>query len=156
MPGVPKAKVDSISARAKEVLDKAALLPAHRREAHPSWMAATRLLMAMWHPASVGLLWHWLAIGLSPSVPRLLTMHRFSAGSLNGLVLHIVASRFYPTFRGVTVIGLWPLTLHTWPRLAVARLAGTHFLPVSPTLDDVRCHRPASICTLSTAVGVAF
>ena len=21
--------------------------------------------------------------------------------------------------------------------------AGTHFLPVSPTLDDVRCHRPA-------------
>ena len=56
VPGVPKAKVDSISTRAKEVLDKAALLPAHRREAHPSWVAATRLLMAMWHPASVGLL----------------------------------------------------------------------------------------------------
>ena len=106
VPGVPMASVDRISARAKKVLDRAALLPAHRREAHPSWVTATRLLMALCHPAAVGLLWHWLAGGPQPqSVPRQLTIHGFSAGSLNGLILHMVASRFYPTFQGTTVIG---------------------------------------------------
>ena len=106
VPGIPKVTVERIPANAKSVLDRATLLPAHRREAHPSWVTATRLLMAMCHPASVGLLWHWLAGGHHPqSVPRQLTIHGFSAGSLNGLILHIVASRLYPTFQGVTVIG---------------------------------------------------
>ena len=80
VPGVPKS-VDRIAARAKEVLDKTALPPAHRRETHPSWVTATRLLMAMCHPASVGLLWHWLAGGLLPqSLPRQLTIHGFRRG----------------------------------------------------------------------------
>ena len=106
IPGVPKAIVDKIPARAKEILDSAALLPAHRREAHPSWAAATRLLLALCHPTSIGMLWHWLARGVPPqNVPRQLTIHGFSAGSLNGLILHFLASRFYPTFQGATVIG---------------------------------------------------
>ena len=106
VPGVPQAIVDKIPARAKAILDRAALLPAHRRRAHPSWVAAVRLLLALSHPLSVGMLWHWLARGSSPqNVPRQLTIHGFSAGSLNGLVLHIVASKFYPAFQGSTVIG---------------------------------------------------
>ena len=106
VPGVPKANVDKISARAKEILDRASLQPAHRREAPPSWIVATRLLLALCHPASIGMLWHWLARGAPPpNVPRQLTIHGFSAGSLNGLILHIVVSMFYPTFQGTTVIG---------------------------------------------------
>ena len=106
VPGVPVSTVDKIPTRAKEILERTALLPAHRREAHPSWTAATRLLLAMCHPASVGLLWHWFVGGQIPqNVRRELTIHGFSAGSLNGLVLHLVASRFFPAFQGATVLG---------------------------------------------------
>ena len=31
--------------------------------------------------------------------------HGFSAGSLNGLVLHLVAAKFFPAFQGGTVLG---------------------------------------------------
>ena len=147
VPGVPKAAVDQISGRAKEILDKTVLLPAHRREAHPSWVTATRLLLAMCHPASVGMLWHWLARGLPPqNVPRQLTIHGFSAGSLNGLILHIAASRFYPTFQGTSVIGavacdpnylMAPATVGV-RQLSIAHYAGDDLCVWHPTQQTLQ------------------
>ena len=47
---------------------------------------------------AVGLLWNWLTDGSAPQhVPRELTV---SAGSLNGLALHLVASKFAPAMKG--------------------------------------------------------
>ena len=106
VPGVPRNMVEMVPDRAKSILNKAAILPAHRRRAHPSWVAAVRMLLALMHPLSVGILWQWMAGGLPPqNVPRPLTIHGFSAGSLNGLILHLVAARFFPAFQGTTVLG---------------------------------------------------
>lgn len=92
--------------RAATVLAKANLLPAHRREPHPAWMAATRLLLALIHPQPLALLSEWTQGGASVRQPPVsLTIHGFSAGSLNGLVLHNLAMEFLGTLRGPTIVG---------------------------------------------------
>ena len=58
------------------------------------------------HPQTFGVLWHWTSDGTMTHVSnRVLTIHGFSAGSLNGIAPHNVAAKFDPTFRGNTVVG---------------------------------------------------
>ena len=45
VPGVPRNMVEMVPDRAKSILNKAAILPAHRRRAHPSWVAAVRICL---------------------------------------------------------------------------------------------------------------
>ena len=74
---------------------------------HPAWKAAVRLFLCLLHPQRIPQLWLALRTG---SIPNLqaesqLTIHGFSAGSLNGLALHCIAHDFLPAFRGVTSVG---------------------------------------------------
>ena len=92
--------------RTAKVLARANLVPAHRREPHPSWTAAARLFLIMLHPQPLSMLWFWSQRGVYTrkyTIP--LRIQGFSAGSLNGLVLHNIALEFGDTFQGPTRVG---------------------------------------------------
>ena len=70
----------------------------------PAWKAAARLLIAS--PSEGGAPVDGDAQGhIKFCAPRSLTIHGFSAGSLNGLAPHCLAQDMAPAFAGNTVLG---------------------------------------------------
>lgn len=107
VPGLTDLEAELIVTRAAKVVQAAPLLPAHRKPVHPSSHAALRLFLCLLHPQRIAQVWLALRTG---SIPNLraesqLTIHGFSAGSLNGLALHCIAHDFLPAFQGVTSVG---------------------------------------------------
>ena len=106
VPGAACCDAKLLAHRAAWVLANAKLIPAHRREPHPSWTAAVRLFLLLLHPQPFAMLWAWTQRGKYTRQDFLpLKIQGFSAGSLNGLVLHNIALEFGTTFFGHTRLG---------------------------------------------------
>ena len=106
VPGAACCDAGLLAHRAAWVLANAKLIPAHRREPHPSWTAAVRLFLLLLHPQPLALLWAWTQRGKYTRQDFLpLKIQGFSAGSLTGLVLHNIALEFGTTFLGHTRLG---------------------------------------------------
>ena len=63
VPGAACCDAKLLAHRTAWVLANAKLIPAHRREPHPSWTAAVRLFLLLLHPQPLTMLWAWTQRG---------------------------------------------------------------------------------------------